>query len=64
MAVDDFVVVKALHDHKRFVQVYNYVAPCVPMLARMYERRLRGYNAIRYVIERPPSTGFPADAER
>jgi superfamily II DNA or RNA helicase len=40
-----------LHDNKRFVQVYDYVDNCVPMLARMYERRLKGYGAIGYVIE-------------
>ncbi len=40
-----------LHDNKRFVQVYDYVDNYVPMLARMYERRLRGYAAIGYVIE-------------
>jgi superfamily II DNA or RNA helicase len=40
-----------LHDSKRFVQVYDYVDNLVPMLARMYERRLRGYSAIGYVIE-------------
>jgi len=40
-----------LHDGKRIVQVYDYVDNCVPMLGRMYERRLRGYAAIGYVIE-------------
>jgi len=40
-----------LHDGKRFVQVYDFVDACVPMLARMYERRLRGYGVIGYVIE-------------
>jgi superfamily II DNA or RNA helicase len=40
-----------LHDNKRFVQVYDYVDGYVPMLARMYERRLRGYDAIGYVVE-------------
>jgi superfamily II DNA or RNA helicase len=40
-----------LHDNKRFVQAYDYVDSHVPMLARMYERRLRGYGAIGYVIE-------------
>ena len=40
-----------LHDNKRFVQVYDYVDNYVPMLARMYERRLKGYGAIGYVIE-------------
>jgi superfamily II DNA or RNA helicase len=42
-----------LHDGKRVVQVYDYIDPNVPMLARMYERRLRGYDAIGYTIERP-----------
>lgn len=41
-----------LHDSKRVVQVYDYVDPNVPMLARMYERRLKGYGAIGYIIER------------
>ena len=40
-----------LHDGKRIVQVYDYVDNCVPMLGRMYERRLKGYGAIGYVIE-------------
>jgi superfamily II DNA or RNA helicase len=40
-----------LHDNKRVVQVYDYIDSTVPMLARMYERRLRGYAAIGYVIE-------------
>ncbi|MCL2660671.1 MAG: DEAD/DEAH box helicase [Acidobacteriaceae bacterium] len=44
-----------LHDNKRVVQVYDYVDNTVPMLARMYERRLKGYNAIGYAIE-PAST--------
>ncbi|MGA8086723.1 MAG: DEAD/DEAH box helicase family protein [Terracidiphilus sp.] len=40
-----------LHDNKRMVQVYDYVDHRVPMLARMYERRLRGYSAIGYTVE-------------
>lgn len=40
-----------LHDNKRFVQVYDYVDHYVPMLARMYERRLKSYSTIGYVIE-------------
>jgi superfamily II DNA or RNA helicase len=46
-----------LHDNKKFVQVYDYVDNYVLMLARMYERRLKGYAAIGYSIEhetRPP----------
>jgi superfamily II DNA or RNA helicase len=47
-----------LHDNKRFVQVYDYVHNYVLMLARMYERRLKGYAAIGYMIEeavQPPA---------
>jgi len=40
-----------LHDNKRVVQVYDYVDSSVPMLARMYERRLKGYSAIGYTVE-------------
>jgi len=39
-----------LHDNKRVVQVYDYVDSHVPMLARMYERRLKGYAALGYTI--------------
>lgn len=42
-----------LHDNQRVVQVYDYVDNYVPMLARMCERRLKGYAAIGYSIERP-----------
>jgi superfamily II DNA or RNA helicase len=37
-----------LHDNKRVVQVYDYVDDWVPMLERMYERRLKGYSSIGY----------------
>ncbi len=39
-----------LHDNKRVVQVYDYVDPNVLMLARMYQRRLRGYADMGYAI--------------
>ena len=51
-----------LHDNKRFVQVCDYVDNGVPMLARMYERRLRGYGAIGYVIEQEISPQRSAGA--
>ncbi|MGH9622131.1 MAG: TOTE conflict system archaeo-eukaryotic primase domain-containing protein [Bryobacteraceae bacterium] len=41
-----------LHDSKLVVQVYDYVDRNVAMLARMYERRLKGYDAIGYTLER------------
>jgi superfamily II DNA or RNA helicase len=39
-----------LHDAKHVVRVYDYVDSQVPMLARMYARRLKGYGAIGYRI--------------
>ena len=51
-----------LHDNKRFVQVYDYVDNYVLMLARMYERRLKGYAAIGYVIEQETSPPHPPAA--
>jgi superfamily II DNA or RNA helicase len=37
------------HHGKREVRVYDYVDSSVPVLARMFEKRLRGYRAIGYV---------------
>ncbi len=37
-----------LHEGKRIVQVYDYVDANVPMLGRMFEKRLKGYNVIGY----------------
>ncbi|MFN9544158.1 MAG: hypothetical protein ACK59B_13445, partial [Alphaproteobacteria bacterium] len=39
-----------LLDNKRVVQVYDYVDVNIRMLARMYERRLRGYSDMGYRI--------------
>jgi superfamily II DNA or RNA helicase len=40
-----------LHDNKRVVQVYDYVDIRVAMLARMFDKRMRGYKSIGYVLE-------------
>jgi superfamily II DNA or RNA helicase len=37
-----------LHPGKHEVRIYDYVDRGVPMLERMFERRLRGYPAIGY----------------
>lgn len=52
-----------LYDGKRDVRVYDYADINVPMLARMFDRRCRGYEAIGYRIIVPASTvpGWPAD---
>ena len=39
-----------LHDNKRVVEVYDYIDANVKMLARMYERRRRGYADMGYTI--------------
>jgi superfamily II DNA or RNA helicase len=38
------------HHSKRVVQVYDYVDVNIPMLRRMYEKRIKGYRALGYVI--------------
>jgi superfamily II DNA or RNA helicase len=52
-----------LHDAKREVRVYDYADVDVPMLARMFDRRCRGYEAIGYTVLLPASVipGWPAD---
>src|SRR5262249_50610279 len=44
-----------LYDAKREVRVYDYADLNVPMLARMFDRRCRGYEAIGYTILLPAS---------
>ena len=44
------------------MQVYDYVDNYVLMLARMYERRLKGYAAIGYVIEQEKVPPQPSGA--
>ena len=39
-----------LHYNKKEVRIYDYTDLNVPMLERMYKRRLRGYRAIGYDI--------------
>jgi superfamily II DNA or RNA helicase/very-short-patch-repair endonuclease len=52
-----------LFDGKREVRVYDYADLNVSMLARMFDRRCRGYEAIGYTIVLPASAipGWPAD---
>ncbi len=39
-----------LHDNKREVIVYDYVDDAEPVLSKMYSKRVRGYEAVGYVI--------------
>jgi superfamily II DNA or RNA helicase len=41
-----------LHAHKKEVRVLDYVDDAVPMLSRMYARRIKGYEAVGYQIRR------------
>ena len=52
-----------LYDGKREVRIYDYADLTAPMLARMFDRRCRGYEAIGYTIRLPASAipGWPAD---
>jgi superfamily II DNA or RNA helicase len=43
-----------LHPGKTEVRIYDYVDHAVPMLMRMFERRLRGYRAIGYARDETP----------
>ena len=44
-----------LHPGKTDVRIYDYVDRDVPMLMRMFERRLRAYRAIGYERTAPPA---------
>ena len=52
-----------LYDGKREVRIYDYADLNVPMLARMFDRRCRGYEAVGYTVLLPASAipGWPAD---
>ena len=39
-----------LHDMKKDVIIYDYVDLNIPMIAKMYERRQKGYKSIGYKI--------------
>src|SRR5437899_7634618 len=51
------------HDVKLEVLIYDYADLDVPMLARMFDRRCAGYEAIGYTILLPASAvpGWPAE---
>src|SRR5262249_25902358 len=52
-----------LHDRKREVRVYDYADLDVAILARMFDRRCRGYEAVGYKLVVPASAvpGWPTD---
>jgi len=52
-----------LHEGKREARVYDYADLDLPMLARMFDRRCRGYEALGYTILLPASAmpGWPVE---
>ncbi len=52
-----------LRPGKREVRVYDYADLNVPMLARMFDRRCQGYEAVGYLIQLPGSAvpGWPSE---
>ena len=40
-----------IHHGKKVVRVFDYVDAQVPMLGRMFEKRLKGYRVIGYEME-------------
>ena len=52
-----------LHGGKREVRVYDYADLDIPMLARMFDRRCRGYESLGYTILLPASAvpGWPVE---
>ena len=44
------------YDGKKEVRIYDYLDESVPMLTRMYKRRLSGYKSIGYEITEPKNT--------
>ena len=52
-----------LHEGKREVRVYDYADLNVPMLARMFDRRCRGYESLGYTMLLPASAvpGWPIE---
>jgi superfamily II DNA or RNA helicase/very-short-patch-repair endonuclease len=52
-----------LYDSKKEVRIYDYADINVPMLARMFDRRCKGYEAIGYSILLPASAvpGWPPE---
>jgi len=50
------------HARKTEVQIFDYVDRAVPVLLKMFERRLRAYRAIGYAQEE--MTGEPATPPR
>ncbi len=52
-----------LRPGKTEVRIYDYIDRAVPLLARMFEKRMRGYRAIGYVVQEAHRPSTEARAE-
>lgn len=52
-----------LHPGKTEVRIYDYVDREIPMLVRMFDKRLRGYRAIGYARSSTPIRSEELDDE-
>lgn len=39
-----------LHDGKKVVQIYDYIDENLPVLMRMFDKRMKGYRAMSYSL--------------
>jgi superfamily II DNA or RNA helicase len=52
-----------LYDGKKIIEVYDYVDSLIPMLNRMFQKRLRGYRALGYTVhESQAHTASPSQS--
>jgi superfamily II DNA or RNA helicase len=47
-----------MYDSKKEVLIFDYVDTGIPMLTRMYEKRLSGYKSIGYRVQKEPERQF------
>jgi superfamily II DNA or RNA helicase len=52
-----------LHPDKTEVRIFDYVDRGVPMLERMFEKRLRGYRSIGYTLDGGSVDGEESEGE-
>ena len=53
-----------LHPGKTEVRIFDYVDGSVPMLERMFRKRLRGYRAMGYAVEAAASDHYQCGGRR
>jgi hypothetical protein len=49
--------------HKTEIRVHDYLDSAVPVLAKMYAKRLRGYRALGFAVADPSPVVHPREHE-